>query len=189
LSLFGAIGQVYYVEAAEKAADARMEEMRAIETRTTTLRDAQSAYFFAQVQSNMIFALDPANRSVNKGVVGDLYSVAIIDRGFPFRAILGELAITGAIDFKTVNDQYALLREAALKDFSYETFMAVGAFEQQILDQAMALHNQLQDRFWKAQDEKMRAEAAADRRRAHLLAVAGLATCLFLLANLMGVRD
>jgi hypothetical protein len=189
LSLFGTIGQFYFVDSLDDTVAARVEEMRAIETRTETLRTSQSAYFNAQVQGNMLFALNPADRSVNKGVVGDLYSLALYDRAFPFRSILGELAIAGAIDFKTVNDRYNGLREAAMKDFSYAPFMAVGEFERQILDQAMTLHGALQDRYWTAADEKSKAEAEAARRRAALLAVTGVATCLFLLANLMGVKD
>jgi len=189
VSLIGTIGQFYFVESLEKTAAARGEEMASIETRTETLRSAQNAYYFAQVQSNLIFALNPADRSVNKGVVGDLYSIALIDRGFPFRSILGELAIAGAIDFTTVNDQYNALRNAALADFSYEPYMAVGAFEHRIIEQAMALHGNLQDRYWKASEEKQAAEKAADQRRALLLALAGAATCLFLIANLMGAKD
>lgn len=189
LSLIGTIGQFYFVDNAQKIADARAEEMRAIESRTETLRTAQSAYFNAQVQGNMLFALNPSDRSVNKGVVGDLYRLAILDRGFPFRAILGELAIAGAIDFKKVNNQYNALRETASSDFSYESFTAVGEFEHAILEEAMELHNKLQDRFWEAQSERSAAEAEIARRRALLLAVAGAATCLFLLANLMGAKD
>ncbi len=189
LSLIGTVGQFYFVDNAQEIADARAEEMRAIESRTETLRTAQSAYFNAQVQGNMLFALNPSDRSVNKGVVGDLYRLAILDRGFPFRAILGELAIAGAIDFKKVNDRYNVLRETASADFSYESFTAVGEFEHAILEEAMGLHDKLQDRYWEAQSERSAAEAEIARRRALLLAVAGAATCLFLLANLMGAKD
>jgi hypothetical protein len=153
------------------------------------LRTAQAAYFNAQVQGNLLYALNPADRSVNKGITGDLYQVALLDRSFPFRSILGELAIAGAIEFKPVNDRYDAIRTRAMTDFSYDAYMAVGAFEHESIDQAMALHGALQDRFWKAQEEKEKAEAIADRRRALLIAVAGAATCLFLLANLIGVRD
>ena len=189
LSLFGTVGQFYFVDSLEDKVAARTEEMRSIETRTETLRTVQSAYFNAQVQGNLLFALNPADRTVSKGIVGDLYGLALYDRAFPFRSILGELAIAGAIDFKTINDRYNALREAAMRDFAYAPFMAVGEFERQILDQAMTLHGALQDRYWKASDEKSKAEAEAARRRAALLAVTGLATCLFLLANLMGVKD
>lgn len=189
LSLIGTVGQFYLIDATQRIADARAQEMRDIETRTETLRTAQAAYFNAQVQANMLFALNPADRSVNKGIVGDLYQLAIFDRAFPFRSILGELAIAGAIQFAPVNADYNRLREAAIGDFSYETFTAVGSFEREVLDQALALHGSLQERFFVAQEEKTKAEAEADRRRALLLAITGLATCLFLLATLMGHRD
>lgn len=189
MSLFGTVGQFFLVDSAEDVAEARAQEMRTIETRTETLRTAQSAYFNAQVQGNMLFALNPADRSVNKGIVGNLYQLALYDRAFPFRSILGELAIAGAIDFKGVNDEYNRLRETAMNDFSYDSFQAVSDFEHKVLDQAMALHGALQDRFWKAEAEKSAAEAEASRRRVVLLTITGLATCLFLIANLLGVKD
>lgn len=189
LSLFGTVGQFFFVDAAEGVAKARTQEMRDIETRTETLRSAQNAYFNAQVQGNMLFALNPADRSVNKGIIGDLYQLAITDRGFPFRSILGELAIAGAIDFKTVNDQYGELRRQAADTMDYAAFTAVGEFERQALDAAFALHGKLQERFWAAAAEKDAAEAEARRRRLVLLGAASFATCLFLCANLLGVKD
>lgn len=189
LSLFGTIGQFYLVEKTRGVADARAEEMRAIETRTETLRAAQAAYFNSQVQGNLLFALNPADATSNDGIVANLYQLAILDRAFPFRSILGELAIAGAIKFKSVNDDYNALRVRAAADFSYESYMAVGEFERKILDSAMALHDALQDRYWKAQDEKAKADAETERRRALLLAVTGAATCLFLLANLISANE
>ncbi len=189
LSLFGTVGQFFFVEGPEGAAKARAEEMRAIETRTETLRNAQHAYFNAQVQGNMLFALNPADESVNRGIVGDLYQLALTDRGFPFRSILGELAIAGAIEFKPVNDQYNELRIKAMDLKDYDSFTAVGEFERQALDAAFALHGKLQDRYWAAAAEKDAAEAEAKNRRLILLGAASLATCLFLIANLLGVKD
>ncbi len=189
LSLFGTVGQFYFVDGAEGIAKAREAEMRTIETRTETLRNAQHAYFNAQVQGNMLFALNPADKSVNKGVIGDLYQLAIMDRGFPFRSILGELAISGAIDFKPVNDQYNALRAAAAQTQDYATFTAVGEFERQALDAAFTLQGKLQERYWAAAAEKDAAETEAKSRRLALLAAASVATCLFLCANLLGVKD
>jgi hypothetical protein len=189
LSLFGTVGQFYFVDGPEEIASAREAEMRDIETRTETLRNAQHAYFNAQVQTNMLFALNPADVSVNKGIVGDLYRLAITDRGFPFRSILGELAIAGAIDFKTVNDQYNDIRERAKDTLDYAAFTAVGEFERQALDAAFTLHGKLQERFWAAAAEKDAAEKEAKSRRLMLLGAASVATCLFLIANLLGVKD
>lgn len=189
LSLFGTVGQFFFVDAPESVAKARAQEMRDIETRTETLRNAQHAYFNAQVQGNMLFALNPADTSVNKGIVANLYQLALTDRGFPFRSILGELAIAGAIDFKTVNDRYNGVREKAADLLDYESFTAVGEFERQAIDAAFTLQGKLQERYWAAAAEKDAAEAEARRRRLILLAAASVATCLFLIANLLGVKD
>jgi hypothetical protein len=137
----------------------------------------------------MLFALNPADESVNKGIVGNLYQLALTDRGFPFRSILGELAIAGAITFKPVNDQYNELRTKAMDLKDYDSFTAVGEFERQALDAAFALQGKLQDRYWAAAAEKDAAEAEAKNRRLILLGAASLATCLFLIANLLGVKD
>lgn len=189
LSLFGTVGQFFFVDGPEDVAKARAQEMRDIETRTETLRSAQHAYFNAQVQGNLLFALNPADATVNKGIIGDLYKLAITDRGFPFRSILGELAIAGAIEFKPVNDQYNDIRAKAMDTLDYAAFTAVGEFERQALDAALALHGKLQDRYWAAAAEKDAAEAEAKSRRLMLLGAASLATCLFLIANLLGVKD
>ncbi|MFN3958296.1 MAG: hypothetical protein ACK4NP_00125 [Parvularculaceae bacterium] len=189
LSLFGTVGQFFFVGEPEDTAKARAQEMRDIETRTETLRNAQHAYFNAQVQGNMLFALNPADRSVNKGIVANLYQLALTDRGFPFRSILGELAIAGAIDFKTVNDQYNELRGKAMDGLDYESFTAIGEFEREAIDAAFTLQGKLQERYFASAAEKDAAEAAAKRRRLVLLGAASLATCLFLIANLLGMKD
>jgi hypothetical protein len=188
MSLAGSTGQVFFVDNLSDAAAAFGQEMRDIESKIDTLRATQAGYFNAQAQGNLLFALDPADQTKNKGIVAKLYQLSLYDRAFPFRAILGELAIAGAIQFAPVNDEYKRLQDAARADFSFANFTAVTEFERRVLDQALALQHKLQDRYFAAQAEKAQAEAARDARKLWLIALSILATCLFLVANLMGER-
>ncbi len=70
------------------------------------------------MQGNLLFALNPADITVNRGVI---------------RALRGEMATAGLFDFKTTNDQYHLLFDAARADFTYESYTALNNFERSIL--------------------------------------------------------
>ncbi len=188
LSLMGSIGQFFFIESYDDVIGARTTEMRSIESRAATLRSTQSEYFNSYVQANLLFALNPADITVNKGVTGQMYQLAILDRAFPFRAILGEMAIAGLFDFKSTNDQYRKLSEAARADLSYASYSALNAFEKDILDRALTLQHTMQDRFFVAQEEKAVAETARDKRRLWLTLMTAIGTILLLAANLMEER-
>lgn len=188
LSLLGSLGQFAFVEGFDAQIAARGAEMRDIEAHVATLRTTQNEYFNGYVQSNLLFALNPAETSVNKGLVGQMYRLAILDRAFPFRAMMGDLAIAGLFDFKKTNDEYRGLSEAARADLTAGSYAALNAFEKNILDQALNFQGKLQDRYFVAQSEKAAAEAARDKRRLMLTVLAALGTVLLLVANLIEVR-
>jgi hypothetical protein len=188
LSLLGSIGQFFFIESYDDVIGARTAEMRDIEAHAATLRATQAEYFNSYVQANLLFALNPADITVNKGITGQMYRLAILDRAFPFRAILGEMAMAGLFEFKTVNDQYRTLSEAARADFSYASYSALNAFEKDILDRALTLQHNMQDRFFGAQAEKAEAEAARDKRHLWLTLMTAIGTILLLAANLMEER-
>lgn len=189
LSLIGSIGQFFFIEGYDDLIGARTAEMRDIEAHAATLRSTQAEYFNSYVQANLLFALNPSDISVNKGVTGQMYRLAILDRAFPFRAILGEMAIAGLFEFKRTNDRYRTLSEAAREDFSYESYSALNAFEKDILDRALTLQHNMQDRFFAAQAEKAEAELARDRRHLWLTLMTAIGTILLLAANLMEERE
>ena len=185
LSLMGSIGQFFFIETYDDVIGARTAEMRDIESRAATLRSTQAEYFNSYVQANLLFALNPADITVNKGVTGQMYQLAILDRAFPFRAIMGEMAIAGLFEFKSTNDQYRKLSEAARADLSYGSYSALNAFEKDILDRALTLQHNMQDRFFVAQEERTLAETARDKRRLWLTLMTAIGTILLLAANLM----
>ena len=188
LALLGSLGQFVFVESFDVQIGERTAEMRDIEAHAATLRTTQNEYFNSYVQANLLFALNPSDTSVNRGVTGQMYQLAILDRAFPFRAILGEMAIAGLFDFKTVNDQYRALSEKARADLTYASYNALNGFEKDILDKAQSLQYKMQDRFFVAQNEKAAAEMARDNRRFWLTAMTALGTILLLGANLMEER-
>lgn len=188
LSLMGSVGQFFFIEGYDDVIGSRTAEMREIEAHAATLRSTQAEYFNSYVQANLLFALNPADISVNKGVTGQMYRLAILDRAFPFRAILGEMAIAGLFEFKSTNDQYRKLSEAARADFSFESYSALNAFEKDILDRALTLQHTMQDRFFAAQAEKAEAETAREKRHLWLTLMTAIGTILLLAANLMEER-
>lgn len=188
LSLLGSFGPFLFIETFDTVIGARAAEMREIESRVSTLRTTQNEYFSSYVQANLLFALNPADINVNRGVTGQMYRLAILDRAFPFRAMMGEMAIAGVFDFKVTNDQYRKLSEAAQADFTYESYTALNNFERGILDQAHVLQDKLQDRYFIAQNEKVVAETGRENRRLWLAVMTALGTILLLAANLMVER-
>ncbi len=185
LSLLGSAGQFFFIETYDDVISARTSEMRQIESRAATLRSTQAEFFNAYVQANLLFAMNPSDVKVNKGVTAQMYQLAIIDRAFPFRAILGEMAMAGLFEFKATNDQYKALADAARADLGYDSYNALIAFEKDILDRALTLQHNLQDRFFVAQEEKAAAENERDKRRLWLTLMTAVGTILLLAANLM----
>lgn len=188
MSLLGTFGPFLFIENLDATISARTTEMRDINTRVATLRTTQNEYFNAYVQTNLLFALNPAETSVNRGVTGQMYRLAILDRGFPFRAMMAEMAIAGVFEFKATNDAYRKLSEAARANLTFEAYTALNAFERGILDKAHELQDKLQQRYFEAEDEKAAAEAEKDKRRTWLAVLTALGTILLLAANLMAEK-
>lgn len=189
LSLFGGVGQFYFVDSYGDVASARSGEMREIERTLATLRTTQNEYFNAYVQANLLFALDPADVSKNRGVTAQMYRLAIYDRAFPFRAIMAELAISGVFDFKSTNDTYRALSDAARAELTFERYNALNIYEREILDKAFELQKKLEDRHFVADEEKNVAENARDVRKIWLMILAALGTIFLLAANLIADRQ
>ena len=189
LSLFGGVGQFYFVDSYGGVASARSGEMREIERTLATLRTTQNEYFNAYVQANLLFALDPADISRNRGVTAQMYRLAIYDRAFPFRAIMAELAISGVFEFKSNNDKYRELSDAARAELTFERYNALNTYEREILDKAFELQKKLEDRHFVAEEEKNVAENVRDVRKNWLMILAAFGTIFLLAANLVAERQ
>jgi hypothetical protein len=188
LSLFGSLGQFFVVDRWEDIVAAKASEIQSIETRIATLRETQSSYFANYLQANLLFALDPADSSRDRGVTAQMYRLAILDRAFPFRNMMAEMANAGVFEFKTTNDSYRALSEAARQDLSWENYGKLNTFEKDILDKALALQHDLQLRYLDAKTEKVAAEQARDTRRFWLTILTAFGTVMLLAANLLAER-
>lgn len=188
LSVLGVAGQYFFVDTIAGQVETRGEEMRRIDARVSTLRETQVQYFNAQVQSSTLFALDPADETRRRGLVANLYRLNLLDKAFPFRALMAEMALAGLFDFKTVNDSYRALNEAARADLTYENFQKLNAFERDILDRALALQHKLQDRRLVVAGEAAELAARRDRRKLALVLLSSLGACFLLIANLLSER-
>lgn len=185
LSMLGAAGQFFFVDTLSAQVESKDSEVRKIDARISKLREAQAQYFNAQVQSSTLFALDPANEERRRGIVAKLYQLNLLDKAFPFRAVLAEMALAGVFEFKQVNDAYRALNEAARAELSYENFTKLNTFEREILDRALALQHNLQDRHFTIVAEAAALAANRDRRKLTLVLLTSLGTCFLLVANLL----
>ncbi|HMN70721.1 MAG TPA: hypothetical protein PKA55_02505 [Rhodoblastus sp.] len=188
LSIIGAAGQFFYVDAIAGKVDGKNDEIRRIDARVSTLRETQVQYFNAQVQSSTLFALDPADETRQRGVVAKLYQLNLLDKAFPFRALMAEMAIAGLFEFKPVNDAYRALNEAARADLTFENFQKLNAFEREILDRALDLQHKLQERRLVVAQEAASLAAERDRRKLTLVLLSSLGACFLLVANLLSER-
>jgi hypothetical protein len=189
LSLLGSAGQFFYVDPLASMVEEKQGELRRIEARVATLRDAQVQYFNAQVQSATLFALDPADETRRSGLVAKLYQMNLLDKAFPFRALLAEMAMAGLFEFKPVNDAYRGLSEAARSGLTYENYQKLNAFERDILDRALSLQHNLQERHLTIASEVAERAAQRDRRKLALVLLTCLGTCFLLVANLLSERS
>jgi hypothetical protein len=188
LSLIGAAGQFFYVDALGAQVEAKEAELRRIDQRIATLRETQVQYFNTQVQSATLFALDPADETRRRGIVAKLYQLNLLDKAFPFRALLAEMSLAGLFEFKTVNDSYRALNEAARAELTFENYTKLNAFERDILDRALALQHDLQDRHFTVAGEAAALAGERDRRKLTLVLLTCLGTCILLIANILSER-
>lgn len=188
LSIFGSLGQYFLIENYTDIIEARAAEMRAIQQQVSTLREAHGLYFTAYTQSNLLFALLPTREVPGADNNRLMYRLTLLDRGFPFRAILASLSNAKAVDFVVAREKYDALRDAAMKDFTYESYIALSNYEKDMVDKAGALTDTLQERLIAAEEEKAVAEAARDKRRSLMIVFSVAGTLLLLGANLVVER-
>jgi hypothetical protein len=188
LGLLGSIGQFLFIEDYDNSIAGIAEQIHDIEQRVATLRSTQNEYFNGYVVANLLFALNPADSTQDRGVTADMYRLAVLDKAAPFRAIMAELSMAGVFPFTETNDKYRTLSEAARADLTRENYVALNEFEKSILDRALTLQHDLQDKYFVALDAKNKLEAARDNRRYWLTMLTAIITILMLAANLIAER-
>lgn len=184
MALIGSGGQFFLVDSLSKEAAALGEKIARAQTDAETLKNAQMQYFMTYQQGTVIFALDPNGATKDKQVLGNLYRLNLINRATPLRAMLGDMAVAGLLDYRKTYDAYLIANEKAQKDFTWENFAALNAFERTVVDGALARQHKLQEDVFSLGQRKAGVDDAVDRRKLTLVLVSMLGTVLLLLANL-----
>lgn len=185
LSLAGLLGPFLVLDPLQARVSRAAAEINAAETTASKLRLLQSEYSQAFLGSNVLFAMNTDNVKASTPVAAQLYQLSLYSRATPCRAIIAELVSLAGLNFAETNGAYDKLQDAARKDFSYQNYIAVFKFEQDITDKAFKSQNALIDRRFAAEDEKAVAETALGLRRALLVFMTAAGTIVLLIANLL----
>jgi hypothetical protein len=183
-SVAGTLGSFVLVEnlskQAKQLADAKNGAVRDIDK----FGALANAYFIANQQGDLIYVLGLQDTS-RKDLVKLIYQGNVLDRAEPVRNLIGALAIAHLLDFRKTYDAYEKLSDAARASQEYKDFLAVKAFERQVLDQAQDRVARLQLGLGELQQEQTRVESELRRRQLFILAFSVIGACLLLLANLL----
>jgi hypothetical protein len=182
-SVGGTLGSFTFIEKlstqAKQLSDAKNGAVRDIDK----LGALANAYFIANQQGDLIYVLGLQDTS-RKDLVKLIYQGNVLDRAEPVRNLIGALAIAKLLDYRKTYDEYEKLSDKARASQEYGAFLAVKAFERQVLDQAQDRVAKLQLGLGELQQESTRIEAELRKRQLFILAFSVIGACLLLSANL-----
>jgi hypothetical protein len=192
LTVIGALGPYFYVGPVEDRAQDVDRAAKTLAARIDNLRAAQSQYLLFQQMGVLVYALNTtgvaSGGSSQETTLNRLYQLSLLDRTFPLRQMLGELALAKQLDYRETSDKYGELIAAARKDFTLPTFQAVDGFETEAVHKADAWMTKLQQALLDAEHAKSDLDALAARRKLQLLVVMTLGSTVLLAANLLSEK-
>jgi hypothetical protein len=188
LAIAGTAGQFFLVDSLASEANRLGERVSSNLAKVETLKNAQLQYFLAYQQGSMLFAMDPNGETKNKQVLGNLYKLNLINRATPLRAMLGEMAIAGALNYRAAYDAYVAVNENARADFTWENYAALNDFERQVIDRALDQQHKLEEDALEADSQKSVVSSQVERRKFSLILISLLGSSLMLIANLVSTR-
>jgi hypothetical protein len=190
LSLLGSVGGYAYVAPVEKKSDALGGQIKTAEANIEILKNADASYWNFQQQGALIFAIYNANtRDEARPTIGALMKLAMVDRTFSIRTVIGQLAIANQLNYRQTSDQYQALVDKARDDFTFTNYMAVNLFEKAFMQRAEKMSGDLQQQRLVLMTAKDRVDAEADHRRLVLLILTALGSTFLLAANLITTRE
>lgn len=190
LTLLGSVGSYLYVTPAERRADELGGQIKSAEATIEILKNADTSYWMFQQQGSLIFAIYSANtRDEAKDVIGDLLKLAMSDRTFAVRTVIGQLAIANQLNYRQTSDRYQGLVQAAAKDFTFENYMAVNAFEKDFMQRAETMTGNLQQLRLSLMTAKGGADVLVERHKLVLLILTTLGSTFLLAANLITAKE
>jgi hypothetical protein len=192
LTALGSLGPQFYVGPIEDRSADVDQLGKTLTARIDNLRSAQSQYLLFEQMGVLVYALNTtgvaATGTSQQSTLSNLYQLSLLDRSSAMRQVIGELARAGQLTYRETSDRYGALIAAARKDFSLPDFQAVDDFETATMRQADAWMERLQQALLDAEHAKSDLDAAATRRKVHLLVLVTLGSTLLLAANLISER-
>ncbi len=187
---FGSIGALWSFWFVDSAAEEMAALSRAIATaqaEVTAIGSAESDYFIANSQSDLIFVL-AQQPDAKIEIVSKIYSGNLYDRATPIRNVIGVLAIAKLLDYRQTYDAYETLNDTARRDAAFASFQQLKEFERVIVQMAQQRVADLQQRILR-DTEKLRAVEQEQRARSAIGVLCSVLGSLILLGtNLLAIQ-
>lgn len=190
LTMLGGVGAYLYVQPAEHRSSSVDETIKALAVKIELIKNATAQYYMFEQQGSLIFAISAANTNPEaRDDIGRLRQLALLNRTFAVRQIIGQLAIAGQLNYRETSDGYQKLIDAARKDFTLPNFLAVKDFEAKYMTGAETQSGQLQMQRDALMQEMASDDRIVDDRKLVLLVLTSLGSAFLLAANLIATKD
>jgi len=190
LNLVGALGGALYLEPALKAENAASLEIALQSARARMILAANAHDNIAENLGSALFSV-PVSADTPQTVraaVGDLMKRALDRRHESTRAYLAELAVAGAVDFRTMSKEHEALVEAERAHFDIDTYRAVNAFEADLAARMVKAEGEAAMKAITLLAQRSKARQVASQRKLILTSVALFGSTLMFAATLASAR-
>jgi hypothetical protein len=187
---FGSIGALWSYWFVDSAAEEMARLSRSIATaqaEVTAIGSAESDYFIANGQSDLIFVL-AQQPDARREIVGKIYAGNMYDRATPIRNVIGVLAIAKLLDYRQTYDAYEALNDVARQDAALASFVKLKEFERAIVQMAQQHVAELQQRIVRDTQALREIEQAQRSRSAIGVLCSVLGSLILLGTNLLAIQ-
>ena len=184
LNIAGAIGGPVYLAPAQRAHEALSLEIALQTTRAKMIRAATAFDELAEHLGSLVFSIsvDPEAPQTVGETLYELRRRALDRRHDRVRSYIAELAVAGAVDFRTASQQYEALVEAERANFNIDTYRAANAFEVDLGTRMVTEQGDAAMRAITLQDDRTKARQVVADRGMALFLIATLGSTLVFLA-------
>jgi hypothetical protein len=183
-SLVGTLGSFLVLEKVNARLKGLVDQKGAAAQEIDKLGGLASDYFMANQQGDLIYmlGLQPGAR---QDLAALIYKGNLLDRAEPVRNIMGALAVSRLLEYRSTYDQYEKLVDSAkAAASSFAAFMAVKMYEREVVEKAQARVDALQASLLPLGQQISAAEAQLRARQIFLIMFSSVGAFLLLLANL-----
>jgi len=186
LNIAGAIGGPVYLAPAQRAHEALSLEIALQTTRAKMIRAATAFDELAEHLGSLVFSIsvDPEAPQTVGETLYELRRRALDRRHDRVRSYIAELAVAGAVDFRTASQQYEALVEAERANFNIDTYRAANAFEVDLGTRMVTEQGDAAMRAITLQDDRTKARQVVADRGMALFLIATLGSTLVFFATM-----